>query len=310
MVATPVGTSARLAMTVGEHTLPSRSSQVPTQVELPETVVLPQRGLFDWRLRELWHYRDLTAMFVWRDFVSVYKQTVLGPLWHLIKPLITTAIFTVIFSRLAGLSTDGAPPFLFYMVGNVVWTYFSSCLDNIAKTLVGNAHILGKVYFHRLVIPVSLVLSNLIAFGIQLAILIAAMIVYSLLGQTVHISAWILAVPVLLLILAGFALGFGLVICAATTRYRDLTHLLTFGLQLLMYLTPVIYPISEVPDRYRWVAQLNPLAVVFEGFRRGLLGVGAVSLEQLAISVGCMLLVLIFGLMAFTRAERTFLDTI
>jgi lipopolysaccharide transport system permease protein len=274
------------------------------------TVISSHRGWFDWRLRELWRYRDLIGLFVWRDFVSVYKQTILGPLWHIIRPLITTLIFTVVFSRMAGLSTDGAPPFLFYMVGNVVWAYFSGCIDNTSKTFVSNAGLFGKVYFHRMTIPVSLVFSNLIAFGIQFGILLVTMAIYRLSGTHLQMTAWVLMMPLLLTILAGYALGGGIIVSALTTRYRDLTYLVTFGIQLLMYLTPVIFPLSSVPTRYRWATTLNPLTPVFEGFRLGLLGVGTVTAAQLGASFAAMLVLLGGGMMLFTRVERTFMDTV
>jgi len=274
------------------------------------TIIRPSRSWFDWRLKQLWRYRDLISLFVWRDFVSVYKQTILGPAWHVVRPLITTLIFTAIFSRLAGLSTDGAPPFLFYMVGNVVWAYFANCLDNTSKTFVANSSLLGKVYFHRLVIPVSMVISNLIAFSIQFGILLVVMVIYALSGVALHPTAFVLLTPLLLAVLAGYALGGGIIVCALTTRYRDLSHLITFGVQLLMYLTPVIYPLSAVPPRYRWAAQLNPLTPVFEGFRVGFLGVGTVTIEQLAWSFVLMAAVLSAGTMLFTRVERTFMDTV
>lgn len=298
-------------MTVGENTLVQDAEPaLPSVDTLPITVITPYRGWFDWRLNQLWRYRDLIGMFVWRDFVSVYKQTILGPLWHIIKPLLTTLIFTVVFSRMAGLSTDGAPPFLFYMVGNVAWAYFSTSFDNISRTFVSNTALMGKVYFHRLVIPISLVFSNLIAFGIQLGILVAVMAIYFVSGTSIHVSMWVLMMPLLLMILAGFALGTGIMVCAATTRYRDLSYMITFGIQLLMYLTPVIYPVSQVPQQYRWAVNLNPLTPVFEGFRMGLLGVGTVSVEQIAASFGLMLLVLFCGVMVYTRVERTFMDTV
>ncbi len=275
-----------------------------------ETLILPQRSWFDWRLRELWRYRDLVSLFVWRDFVAVYKQTVLGPAWHVVRPLLTTLIFTVVFSRMAGLSTDGAPPFLFYMVGNVLWAYFSNCIDNISKVFVINAALLSKVYFHRLVVPLSLVISNLIAFGIQLGILLLVMAAYAISGEYFHPTAWLGLLPVLLVILAGYALGGGIVVCALTTRYRDLFFLVTFGTQLLMYLTPVIFPLSALSGKYRWVAGLNPLAPVFEAFRRGFLGVGTVTLGQIALTFVVMVVVLLGGIVLFSRAERTFADTI
>lgn len=277
---------------------------------LPLTRITPFRGLFDWRLGQLWRYRDLVTLFIWRDFVSVYKQTVLGPAWHLVKPLISTLIFTVVFSRMAGLSTDGAPPFLFYLVGSVGWAYFSTSLEGVSRTFMANAGLLGKVYFHRMVIPISIVFSNLIAFGIQFAILVAAMAFYALSGTTLHITVWALFLPLFILMLAGFALGGGLLVCAATTRYRDLNHLVTFGVQLLMYLTPVIYPLSQIPESYRRYSLLNPLTPLFEAIRRGLLGVGTVDILQLVWSGAVMTAMVVAGLMLFTRAERTFLDTI
>lgn len=273
-------------------------------------IITPYRGWFDWRLAQLWRYRDLIGLFVWRDFVSVYKQTILGPAWHVIKPLFTTIIFTVVFGRIAGLSTDGAPQFLFYMVGNVAWTYFSNSLDNTAKTFVANAALLGKVYFHRLVIPISLVFSNLIAFGIQFGILLVVMAGYVLSGKPINMTAWVLSIPLLLFILAGYSLGGGIIVCALTTRYRDLTFLVSFGIQSLMYVTPVIFPLSSVPLQYRWVANLNPLTPVFEGFRRGLIGVGTVTPQQVAASFLIMAVVLAAGTMLFTRVERTFMDTV
>jgi len=286
----------------------------PDQVSFSDsakfTIILPERGWFDWRLAQLWRYRDLISLFVWRDFVAVYKQTLLGPLWHIARPLLTTGIFTVVFSRIAGLSTDGASPFLFYMVGNVAWAYFSNSLDNTSRTFVANASLLGKVYFHRLVIPVSAVFSNLIAFGIQLGILLVIMAVYVISGASLHVTSWVLLTPFFLVILAGYALGGGVIVCAMTTRYRDLSYLVTFGVQLLMYMTPVIYPISTVPAQYKWLLNLNPLVPVFEGFRLAFLGVGTVTLGQLALSFGLMLAVLAAGLMLFTRVERNFMDTV
>lgn len=278
--------------------------------EMALTVITADRGWFDWRLRQLWRYRDLVSIFVWRDFVSVYKQTILGPAWHIIRPLMTTLVFVLVFGQMAGLSTDGAPQFLFYMVGNIAWTYFSTCLDSTSKTFVTNSALLGKVYFHRLTIPLSIVISNLIAFGIQLAILFIAMLVYVLTGTPVHLTNWAWLTPLLLFVLAGYALGTGIIVSAVTTRYRDLSHLVTFGVQLFMYLTPVIYPMSAVPWRLRWAVKLNPLTPVFEGFRRGLLGVGSVTMSQLGVSVVVMLAVMLAGVILFTRVDRTFMDTV
>jgi lipopolysaccharide transport system permease protein len=274
------------------------------------TVISPHRGWFDWRLRQLWRYRELIGLFVWRDFVSLYKQTILGPAWHVLRPLLTTLIFTIVFSRVARLSTDGAPPFLFYMAGQVVWAYFANCIENISRTFISNAPLLSKVYFHRLVIPISLVLSNLVAFGIQFGVFVALLVGYTLAVAPVHVTSWVVAVPLVLIMLGGYALGGGIIVCALTTRYRDLSYLVTFGVQLLMYMTPVIYPLSAVPAQYRWIVQLNPLTPVLEAFRRGLLGVGTVTFAELGVSVATMLGLLVVGLMLFSRVERTFMDTL
>lgn len=285
---------------------PAESTSAPR----PQTIISPLRGWFDWRLGQLWRYRDLITLFVWRDFVSVYKQTILGPLWHILRPVLTTLIYTVVFARMAGLSTDGAPPFLFYMAGQLVWMYFASCLENISKTFTGNTQLLGKVYFHRLVIPVSLLLSNLIAFAIQLVPFLILLVVYYGGSASPHVTRWILAVPLVLVVLAGYALGAGIILCALTTRYRDLNHLVSFGIQLLMFLTPVIYPISAVPLRYRSLAELNPLTPLVETFRLGFLGVGTVTIDRIVASALIMMVVVAAGLMMFTRVERTFMDTV
>jgi lipopolysaccharide transport system permease protein len=270
----------------------------------------PQRGWFDWRLGRLWRYRDLVALLVWRDFVSVHKQTALGPAWHIVRPLLTTLTFTIIFGSVARLSTDGTPPFLFYMAGNVAWTYFATCLDSTAKTFVDNSQLLGKVYFHRLVIPVSIVASSAITFGIQLAIFVLVLIGYMATGAPVGPTGWIVAVPLLVIMLAGYGLGAGIIVCAFTAKYRDLRHVMTFGVQLLMYLTPVIYPISAVPPTFLWLARLNPLTPIIEGFRRAFLGSGTIDGAQVAVSFAVMLVVLLTGMLLFTRAEQTFMDTV
>ena len=274
------------------------------------TVVTPRRGWFDWRLRELWRYRDLITLFVWRDFVSLYKQTVLGPVWHILQPLLTTLTFTVVFGGVAGLSTEGLPPFLFYMAGIIGWNYFATCLTNTSRTFIAHAPMLGKVYFHRLVIPLSIVLSNLIGFAIQLAILLVAMAAYAATGTTLTFSGWTVAVPFMVLLLAGYALGGGIILSGLTTKYRDLAHLVTFGIQLMMFVTPVIYPLSGVSARYRALLLLNPLTPLIEGLRKGFLGVGSVTVEQVAVSGAVMLVTLVAGVALFSRVERTFMDTV
>ncbi|MGE3519719.1 MAG: ABC transporter permease [Vicinamibacterales bacterium] len=278
--------------------------------DVPTTVILPRRGWFDWRLHQLWTYRDLVALLMWRDFVSEYKQTLLGPAWHLIRPLVTAVVFTAVFSTVAKLPTDGVPPFLFYMCGTVAWTYFASCVFDISKTFVANFNLIGKVYFPRLSIPVSLIGSNLVAFGIQLAIFVVILAAYIASGNPVRPSWWLIAVPGLVLMLAGYAFAIGIILSATTAQYRDLLSLVVFGLQWLMYLTPVIYPVSAIPQRFRWLAAINPLTPIFEAFRRGLLGAGSVSAAGLAASAAVLALLLAAGLVAFTRVEQNVIDTV
>jgi lipopolysaccharide transport system permease protein len=274
------------------------------------TTIAPHRGWFDWRLRLLWRYRDLIVLFVWRDFVATYKQTILGPAWHLLRPLLTTLVFTVVFGRIARLPTDGAPAFLFYMTGQVTWAYFSGTLDAVAKTFVSNAPLMGKVYFHRLAIPVSLVLSNLVTFAIQFGLLLVLVILHGTTGGGVPLASDVVLLPGLVALLAGYALACGILICALTVRYRDLHHVITLSLQLLMYVTPVLYPASAVPRQYAWLATLNPLSSVLEAVRRVLLGTGSVDGSALSISGGLMLLLLVFALACFSRVERSFMDTV
>jgi lipopolysaccharide transport system permease protein len=274
------------------------------------TVITPHRGWLDWRLKQLWRYRDLISLFVWRDFVSAYKQTILGPLWHIIQPLLTTITFTLMFGKIAKLPTDGVPPFLFYLSGNVMWNYFANNINKTSSTFVGNSALLGKVYFHRLVIPISIAISNLISFGIQFGIFLAFLAINYRYGNNVHFTGWIFCAPLFLLMLAGYGLGGGIIVSALTTRYRDLTNLVAFGVQLLMFASSVIFPMSTVPEKYHWVLQCNPLIPIMEGFRLAFLGAGSVDALQLGISFGVMLVVLAVGLMLFTHVERTFMDTV
>ena len=275
-----------------------------------DMIISPQRNLLDLRLRELWHARDLILLFVRRDFVSVYKQTILGPLWYLIQPLLTTITFTVIFGNIAKLPTDGLPQFLFYMSGTVIWTYFASCFTKTSETFVSNAHLFGKVYFPRLAVPVSILISNLIAFAIQFAFFLAFMAYFALQGTQLHPNWWMLMTPALLLMMAGMGLGFGIIISSLTTKYRDLRFLVQFGVQLLMYITPVIYPTSAIPARFQVLMRFNPMSSVVEAFRYGFLGAGTVDLVQLAYSFGIMLVVIIVGAVMFNRVEATFMDTV
>jgi lipopolysaccharide transport system permease protein len=273
-----------------------------------DLIISPQRSLFDLRLGELWKYRDLVMLFVWRDFVSVYKQTILGPLWYIIQPLLTTITFTVVFGNIAKLPTDGLPQFLFYMSGTVIWTYFATCLTKTSEVFVQNAHLFGKVYFPRLAVPVSIQISNLITFGIQFAFFLAFMGFFALSGSVIRPNGWILFTPVLLMIMAG--LGLGIIISSLTTKYRDLRFLVQFGSQLLMYATPVIYPASSIPARFQWVIKLNPMTPIVETFRYAFLGAGSVHPLDLLYSTGFMLVIVVIGAVMFNRVEATFMDTV
>ena len=273
-------------------------------------IIRPQRNWFDLRLGELWRYRDLIVLFVRRDFVAVYKQTILGPLWHLIGPLLTTITFTVIFGKIARLPTDGLPQFLFYMSGTVIWGYFAACLTGTSGTFIANAGIFSKVYFPRLAVPMAILLSNLIAFAIRFGLFLVFVAYFGLAGAAIRPNGWILVTPILLVIMAGLGLGFGIIISSLTTRYRDLTYLVSFGVQLLMYATPVVYPLSTVPDSYRWLIMANPMTPIIESFRFAFLGAGTVSVMHLLYSFGLMMGVLTIGILIFTRVERTFMDTV
>jgi lipopolysaccharide transport system permease protein len=273
-------------------------------------VIRPKRGLLDLRLDALWRARDLVMLFVWRDFVSVYKQTILGPLWYLIQPLLTTIVFTVIFGNIAKLPTDGLPPFLFYMSGTVIWSYFASCLTKTSDTFISNAGLFGKVYFPRLAVPLSILISNLIAFAIQFAFFLTFLGYFALNGTVIHLSGWLLLTPVLVLMMAGLGLGLGIVISSLTTKYRDLRFLVQFGVQLLMYATPVILPISSIPQRFQWIILANPMTPVVEIFRYAFLGAGTVNLPSLGYSFGFMLVVIFIGMVIFNRVEATFMDTV
>jgi lipopolysaccharide transport system permease protein len=289
----------------------SKSTTNPAQEENWSMIIEAQRSLLDLRLGELWRYRDLVMLFVRRDFVSVYKQTILGPLWYLIQPLLTTITFTVIFGNIASLPTDGLPQFLFYMSGTVIWSYFASCLTKTSETFVQNANLFGKVYFPRLAVPVSILFSNLVTFLIQFGMFLVFVLFFVLRGTSIQPNwLWIALSPILMLMMAGLGLGFGIIISSLTTKYRDLRFLVQFGVQLLMYATPVIYPASSIPARFQWVIQANPMTPVIEAFRFAYLGAGTVNLNHLLYSFGFMLVVVVIGSIIFNRVEQTFMDTV
>jgi lipopolysaccharide transport system permease protein len=280
------------------------------QPETWDLIIEPKRGLLDLHLKDLYRYRDLVLLFVRRDFVAVYKQTILGPLWYLIQPLLTTITFTVIFGNIAQLPTDGLPQFLFYMSGTVIWTYFADCLTKTSNTFVNNAQLFGKVYFPRLAVPVSILLSNLITFAIQFTFFLAFMGFFALTGADLRPNWWILISPLLVFMMAGLGLGFGIIISSLTTKYRDLRFLVQFGVQLLMYATPVIYPVSSIPERFQPLIQANPMTPIVEAFRYAFLGAGSFNPMNLLYSFGFMLVVVIIGTVIFNRVEATFMDTV
>ena len=274
------------------------------------THIKPKSGWLDVSMAELWEYRDLIIMFVNRDFVAQYKQTILGPLWFLLQPLFSTVIFTIIFSRVAHIPTDSIPPFLFYMAGNVVWGYFSNCFNATSTTFVSNAAIFGKVYFPRLVMPVSTVISRFVMFIIQFALFLVFYGYFYLKGAPVRPNVWMLSLPALLLQMAIMGLGFGILVSALTTKYRDLTFLVSFGIQLWMYATPIVYPLSQVPRKYRPLMDLNPMTSVVEVFRYSFLGQGTVDAASIGLSWAVTLIVLALGVVLFSRVEKTFMDTV
>lgn len=273
-------------------------------------VIEPQRNWFDWRLSDLWRARDLVMLFVWRDFVSVYKQTILGPLWYLIQPILTTLTFTVIFGQIASLPTDQLPDFVFYMAGSVVWAYFAECLNKTSVTFISNSNLFGKVYFPRLAVPISILISNLIAFAIQFVLFLLIVMYYWLILGVISPNWSVLLLPFYIMVMAGLGLGLGIIVSALTTRYRDLQFFVRFGVQLFMYATPIIYPLSSIPGQYKFLIIMNPLTGIVEGFRYSFLGAGELNMFYLVYSVIFMLITLLIGIMLFNRIEATFMDTV
>lgn len=265
---------------------------------------------FKINFKELWQYRDLIFLFVKRNITTSYKQTVLGPLWILINPLLSTSVFTIIFGVIAGISTDGMPQFLFYMSGNLLWGYFSNCLNNGAGTFLGNARLFGKVYFPRLVIPVSSIMYNFLNYAIQLVVFIGLVVFYTVTNPDVQPNIYICLVPVFVVQTALLGMGTGLIVSSITTKYRDLSILVSFGVSLWMYITPVVYPVSRIPDWLRGVIMANPMAPVIENYRHAFLGCGSFELFYWLISLGVTVVVVIFGLVVFNKVEKNFIDTV
>lgn len=272
--------------------------------------IKPKRRWLDVDIKGVWRYRDLLRMYVRRDIVTVYKQTVLGPLWFVIQPVFTTIMYMFVFGGLANISTDGLPQPLFYFAGITLWTYFSSVFTSSSNVFTSNAGVFGKVYFPRLVVPLSSAISNLMKLSIQFTIFLVVFFYYWLTVDTVHPNLYILLLPFLLLLLALHAMSWGLIISSLTTKYRDLTQVVAFGMQLFMYATPIIYPLSVASPKMQHWLLLNPLTPIFEAFKYGFLGSGMLSWEGLAYSTVFMLVALFYSVIIFTRVERNFMDTV
>jgi lipopolysaccharide transport system permease protein len=287
-------------------------NQLNDTTERWDLEIKPKASLFDLNLKEVWKYRDLMMLFVRRDFVAQYKQTILGPLWHIIQPVLTTIMFLLVFGKIANIPTDGIEPILFYMSGITIWNYFSTCLTATSNTFVANAHIFGKVYFPRLVLPLSVVLSNIIKLGIQFGILFLCMIWFALVKHIpIQFGVEWLLLPVLVIIMAGIGLGLGIIISSLTTKYRDFTVLISFAVQLLMYATPVAYPLSFLKGKsFAAVIEWNPLSPIVEGFRYALFQTGNFNFLSLGYSVVFMFVAMVLGAIYFSKVERTFMDTV
>lgn len=276
-----------------------------------DLIIKPKNKWYQIDLAAIWQYKDLLMLLVRRDFVSVYKQTILGPIWFFIQPVITTITFTVIFGNLARISTDGMPPVLFYLAGITLWTYFADCLNKTSTTFIANAAVFGKVYFPRLVVPLSVLISNLVKLLIQF-ILFLAVWFYYLFKENSFTPHWelIWLLPILVLMMAGLGFGFGILISSLTTKYRDLTFLIGFGVQLMMYASPVVYPMSIVPDKYKFWLMLNPVTSIIETFKYLFIGQGVFSWEALSYGFVFMLILIAIGIIVFNKVEKSFMDTV
>ena len=275
-----------------------------------QTWITPKRRLLEFDFSEIWRYRDLILLFVRRTFVAQYKQTILGPAWAVIQPLFTTVIFTVVFGNLAGLAPQGVPTFVFYMSGSVLWNYFSGCLTGTSTTFTANSAILGKVYFPRLVMPISTVISNMISFAIQFCFFLVFFVYYLVIGNSIHPNGLVLLTPLLLLHLAMLSLGVGIIISALTTKYRDLVMLISFGVQLWMYATHIAYDMAIIPEKYLSLYMLNPATPIINIFRYAYLGVGQPYWGHYGVSIIVTAVVLMLGIILFNRVEKTFMDTV
>ena len=269
-----------------------------------------KQSIFDLNLREVWQYRDLLLMLVKRDFITFYKQTILGPLWFIVQPLLTTGIYVILFGNIAKLSTDGMPQILFYLSGITIWNYFSESLTKTSTVFTANAGMFGKVYFPRLIMPLSIVASSLMKFAVQFSIFLMFLLYYAVFTDLVQPNWWILITPILVLLMAMFALGVGMIFSSLTTKYKDLNFLLAFGVQLFMYITPVVYPVSALPEEYQFLIYFNPLSPIFECYRYAFLGSGTFDPITLIWSSIVISVILVVGTVIFNRVEKSFMDTV
>lgn len=275
-----------------------------------DLIIKPKTGWFDVDFQELWRYKDLIGMFAKRDFVTYYKQTILGPLWYIIQPLFTTLVFTIIFGKVAKIPTDSLPPFLFYMAGNVIWAYFSATLIATSNTFNANTAIFGKVYFPRLTVPAATVIVNFLQFFIQLALFVCFYLYFKLQGAPIQVSAWIAFLPILLIQMAMLSFGLGILLSSMTTKYKDLRFAMSFMVQLWMYATPIVYPLSQIPERLLSWYVLNPMVAIVESFRYMFFGTSALQWNHIAVSWSVTLILLFVGVVLFSRIEKTFMDTV
>ena len=281
-----------------------------TKEENWSLIIKPNQSIFSFDYKALWRFRDLLFLFVKRDIVSAYKQTILGPLWFLIQPILTTITFTIIFHAIAKINTDGLPPLLFYMSGIILWSYFSECLMKTSETFSANAGIFGKVYFPRLIVPISIVISNMIRFGFQFFLLLIIWMYYYFSGEAIHMNTTIFLFPLLILLMAGHGLAFGIIISSLTTKYRDLKFLVQFGVQLLMYGSSVVMPLSSATGNFRKLLLLNPMTSIIEAFKYGLLGVGVYDFTYLIYNFIALIFILLIALLLFNKVEKSFMDTV
>ena len=281
--------------------------------EVWDTEISPRNNLFDLKLKDVWHYRDLLFLLVRRDFVAFYKQTILGPLWFFLQPLATIILFNFVFANIAKISTGSIPAPVFYLAGTIIWNYFSDCLTKTSSVFKDNAGMLGKVYFPRLIMPLSIVFSNLIRFGVQFLLFLVMMAIYGFQGYAIHPGPYLLLFPVLILLIAALGLGLGMMISAVTTKYRDLSFVISFAVPLLMYTTTVIYPLATAEakyPKYAWLIKYNPVTAIIEAFRKGFLGEGSFNWHLLGYCALVTAVILVIGTVIFNRVEKSFVDTV